>query len=284
MIRFGFHCSIAGGFLQAARRASDLGCRTLQIFSRNPRGWASPKAIDPGVARSFRQFLTDADITPLVIHLPYLPNLASPEEDLYERSVISLVTEMERSRLLGAEHLVLHVGHRRTSSEDAACLRVASAVSRACRNCADSPRILLENTAGQGTEIGFRFEQLAAILNQMDHPNRIGVCFDTAHAWGAGYDLATEHGLLETLDAFSRFIGWDRLYLIHLNDAKSPCGTHVDRHDHIGEGQIGLAGFRRLLAHPALRRIPMIMETPKKSEEDDRRNLAVALRLAEGLF
>lgn len=282
MIRFGFHGSIAGGFLQAAKRAGDLGCQTLQIFSRNPRGWALPKAIDPQVALAFREALVQADIAPLVIHLPYLPNLASPEEDLYERSVASLMTEMERSRLLGADYLVLHIGHRGTSAEEAACLRVASAVHRACRSCPESPRILLENTAGQGTEIGFHFDQLGAILKEMHHQDRVGVCFDTAHAWGAGYDLASAHGLAETLKEFDRFIGWNRLHLIHLNDAKSPCGARIDRHEHIGEGQIGLAGFRRLLAHQQLRSIPMIMETPKKSDADDRRNLDVVQCLAAG--
>ena len=284
MIRFGSHCSIAGGFLQAAEKAQDLGCRTLQIFSRNPRGWAPPKPINPEDAEIFKQFIKKADIIPLVVHLPYLPNLASPEKDLYGRSVASLITEMERSHLLGAEHLVLHIGHRGESSAEDGRKRVVMAINRACRDCSDSPRLLLENTAGQGTEIGFRFEQLAAILDKLDYPDRVGVCFDTAHAWGAGYDLATSQGISKALGDFNRFIGWHRLYLIHLNDAKSPCGAHIDRHDHIGEGQIGLAGFRQLLADPEFRKIPMIMETPKKSEDDDRRNLAVALRLAGSLF
>ena len=280
MIRLGFHISIGGGFVEAAKKARALGCRTMQIFTRNPRGWAPPRAIDPDEAAIFRSALADYGIDPLVVHMPYLPNFASPEDTLYERSVAMLVDELERAGQLGAGYLVLHVGHRGNSSAEEAFFRVAAAINRACGSVSQAPMLLLENTAGQGTEIGSSFLHLARIMDMIEHPERIGICFDTAHAWGAGYDLATPSGIADTLAELDKYLGWDRLHLIHLNDAKATRGAGVDRHDHIGRGLIGREGFRLLLQHPRLSQLPFIMETPKKSEGDDRENMKVVKSLS----
>ena len=244
-----------------------------------PRGWALPRAIDPDEAAMFRSVLACYGIDPLVIHMPYLPNFASPDETLYERSAAVLQDELERAGQLGAGYLVLHVGHRGNSSEEEAFCRVAAAINRACAAVTGPPMLLLENTAGQGTEVGSRFLHLARIMEMIEYQDRIGICFDTAHAWGAGYDLATAAGITDTLAEFDECLGWERLHLIHLNDARATCGAGVDRHDHIGRGLIGREGFRLLLHHPRLSQLPFIMETPKKSEEDDRENMKVVKKL-----
>lgn len=273
MVRIGFHISISGGFVEAAERARKLGCRTMQIFTRNPRGWVLPRTVDPAEAATFRSLLTKHDIDPLVVHMPYLPNFASLDENLYELSVTALTDELERAGRLGAPYLVLHVGHRGKSSEEEAYSRIAAAINRTCSAVSGTTTVLLENTAGQGTEVGFRFMHLARIIDMVADQKRIGVCLDTAHAWGAGYDLATAEGIADTMAEFNEFLGWDRLRLIHLNDSKAARGARVDRHDHIGRGFIGCNGFRFLLHHPRLSPLPFIMETPKKSEKDDLENI-----------
>jgi deoxyribonuclease-4 len=279
MVRLGFHISIGGGFVKAARTARGLGCRTMQIFTRNPRGWTIPKAIDPDAAAAFRALLVRYDIAPLVVHMPYLPNLASPDETLHERSVAALTDELARARLLGASFLVLHVGHRGNAAEEEAFARVADAINRSCRFVPPPPLVLLENTAGQGTEIGSRFEDLARIMTLLEDRDRMGICLDTAHAWGAGYDLSTAAGLEATLEEFDRHLGWERLRLIHLNDARADRSSRVDRHDHIGEGRIGREGLRLLLHDPRLSTLPFIMETPKKTDADDEQNMRVVQEL-----
>lgn len=279
MARIGFHVSISGGFLKAAEKARMLDCRTMQIFTRSPRGWSLPRPIDPIEARSFRSLLANYDIDPLAVHMPYLPNLASPDDNLYARSVMTLADELKRAGQLGAGYLVLHVGHRGDISEEKAFFRVASAINRVCDEVNVSTKVLLENTAGQGTEVGSRFSSLAQIINIIKNQDIIGVCLDTAHAWAAGYDLATSTGIEDTMSEFSKYLGWDKLCLIHLNDAKAARGEGIDRHTHIGHGFIGRKGFRLLLHHTRLSRLPFIMETPKKSELDDQENMKVVKEL-----
>lgn len=265
--------------MEAARKARLLGCRTMQIFTRNPRGWAAPRAIDPVEAATFKAHLVQYGIDPLVVHMPYLPNFASPDKTLYGRSTAALKDELMRAGKLGASYLVLHVGHRGRSSEEDAFARVAAAINRAGRTVSGAPMVLLENTAGQGTEIGYRFSHLARIMAMVEHPGRIGLCLDTAHAWGAGYDPTTAEGLDEILEEIDCIPGRDQLRLIHLNDAKTPRGARVDRHEHIGRGSMGREGFRILLNHPRLSKLPFIMETPRKSERDERRNMRVVKAL-----
>lgn len=280
-MRFGFHISIAGDLSKAADRASQLSCQTIQIFAGNPRGWKS-RDLDPDKAFSLWKALRQKGIRPFFVHMPYLPNLAAMDDGLYEKSVQLLSEILRRSEMLGASGLVTHPGHHGCEDEEKAARRVSDAINHALRVVPNDVMILLENTAGQGTEIGSRFGQLGALLAQVTDQGRVGICLDTAHAFAAGYDLSTREGLDLTLREFEQTIGWDKLCLLHLNDSKAPLGSRVDRHWHIGEGLIGTEGIQRIVNHPLLKELPAIMETPKKSEDDDIRNMRTVCRLVTG--
>ena len=277
-MRVGVHVSIAGGLLQAVERAARLGCETMQIFSRSPRGGKA--APIPGtLAGAFDRARRAAGIEPLAVHTPYVLNLASPQPAMWAYSAALYAEEYARAAALTADFLVTHVGSLRGDDEAAGIGRVAEAISRALR-CADGPTmVLLENTAGAGQGLGYRFEQLAAIRDAVADPARVGVCLDTAHLFAAGYAIHTAGGLQETLAACDRLVGLQHLRLVHLNDAKAPFGSRIDRHWHIGQGEIGRAGFSRFLRHPALAQVPCVLETPKQTEADDRRNLTTVRRL-----
>lgn len=272
-MRFGFHISIAGGFARVVERAQKKGCETIQFFSRNPRGWRyTPLA--PEDVKVFRESLSRTGIHPIFAHMPYLPNLASPDKELFSRSVDALCTELERCEALGAPYLITHVGSRLDSTEEAAIERMSQGIELAFNRVRNRVMLLLENTAGGGTEIGYKFEQIARIIAGVSERGRVGVVLDTAHAFEAGYDLKTAKGLEETLEEFDRLIGLKRLHLLHLNDSKTPLGSRSDRHFHIGEGEIGLEGFHRIVNHPRLRDLPGIMETPRRTDLDDEKNMA----------
>jgi deoxyribonuclease-4 len=273
-LRFGFHVSIAGGFSRVAGRALELGCETLQFFTRNPRGWKTTP-LDRKEAQVFRKEAASAGLGPVAVHMPYLPNLACQSGPHWTPSVRSLCQDLSRSAELGADYLVTHVGRRLDSTEEEGIRSTARALRTALGRVENDVMVLLENTAGQGSEIGFRFEQLAEILAAAGSSGRLGVCLDTAHAFQAGYDLSTKKGLEGALREFDATVGLGRLRLLHLNDSRTGLGSRVDRHEHIGEGGIGRKGFRRIVNHPALGRLAGILETPKRSVEDDRRNLAL---------
>ncbi len=266
-MRFGFHISISGGLSKVAQRAVDRDCQTIQVFSRNPRGWKYGP-LSPDEVRLFQIALRRLDISPVVVHMPYLPNPASPDADLYRRSIDSLAEELRRAQQLGAAFVVVHVGKHMGSPIGQALKRVAVAINQTLEQVETEVLLLLEGTAGQGTEIGHSFSQIRDIFAQLENPNRVGVCLDTAHIFEAGYDIATDEGLEKTLQEFAQLLGLDRLHLLHLNDSKPPLGSHVDRHWHIGEGEIGREGFRRIINHPRLRSLPGIMETPAGEAED----------------
>ena len=279
-MRFGFHISIAGGFSKVIERARKRGCETIQLFSRNPRGWAySP--LDQQEVNQFRGDFSRSAIFPLFVHLPYLPNLASEDRELYEKSLDALQVDLGRSSSLGADYLIIHVGHRVHLSEDEAISRIAGGINDAFRKVDNAVILLLENTAGQGTEVGHRFFQLRKIIQGVDEGERMGVCLDTAHAFAAGYDLSTREGLERTLEEFEEQVGLEKLHLVHLNDTRSPLGTHVDRHWHIGEGNIGLEGFGNIVNHPLLAHLSGIMETPRKNDVEDLRNMEVIRSLVK---
>ena len=268
-MRFGFHCSIAGGLVKALERARALDCDTLQFFTRNPRGWRFTP-LDPSLGVTFLERAKELNLFPLVVHMPYLPNLASPDPDLYRKSVDSLMVEMERCKLLGVDYLVTHVGKAKAVGREDAIKRVARALRRALE--LEGPVILLENTAGQGSELGASLVELGKIIALADGDPRLGVCVDTAHAFQAGYPIHTSDGLEVFLEELDKEVGLGCLKLLHLNDSKTPLGSRVDRHWHIGEGHIGLEGFRSIISHPFLRGLPAIMETPY-SPSWDKKNM-----------
>ncbi len=279
-MRFGFHISISEGFLRVVEKAQFRGCETIQFFSRNPRGWKYD-SLDQEEAERFRQSIQSSNLSPLFLHLPYLPNIASKNSKFYNRSIDSIVIDLERAELLGATYLIIHIGHRMESSEDEAIESVAWAINQVFDRMKNSIVLLLENTAGQGTEIGYELNQIAKIIERVGERDRIGICFDTAHAFEAGYDLSNRDGIESTLESFDRMIGLKKLHLLHLNDSKTPLGSKKDRHWHIGEGYIGLEGFRYLINHPLLNHLPGIMETPRKDTVEDLKNMKVMRSLVQ---
>jgi deoxyribonuclease-4 len=279
-MRFGFHISIAGGFSRVAERAEVRGCETIQLFSRNPRGWRYGP-LDKEDVEEFRSSIKSSGLFPIFLHLSYLPNIASQESKFYKRSVDSVITDLERAKKLGAQYLIIHIGHRMESSEDQAIEAVSQGINQAFEKVRNSVILLMENTAGQGTEIGYTFDQIKRIIENVHEHQRMGVCLDTAHSFEAGYDLSNKDGLERTLETFDQTIGLKRLHLLHLNDSKTPLGSRKDRHWHIGEGYIGLEGFRNLINHPLLRHLPGIMETPRKDTVEDLKNMEVIRSLIE---
>ena len=277
-MRFGFHISIAGGFSKVVERAVLKECETIQLFSRNPRGWRFGK-LDKKEVKSFKRDVANSGLHPIFLHLPYLPNLASPKRNLYRSSISSLKEELKRCEILGAQYVITHVGKRLDTSEDEGLKRITDAINTALDSVKNGVTLLLENTAGQGSELGFLFSQIRDILDRVDENNRVGICMDTAHAFAAGYDLSTERGVERTMEEFDEVIGVDRLKLLHLNDSKVPLGSRKDRHWHIGKGEIGLTGFRAIVNHPSLCYLPGIMETPRKSEKEDQLNMRTLKKL-----
>ncbi|MEI9479187.1 MAG: deoxyribonuclease IV [Deltaproteobacteria bacterium] len=277
-MRFGFHISIAGGFSKVAERAEVRGCETIQFFSRNPRGWKYGP-LDKKENEAFQASIQSSGLFPLFLHLPYLPNIASLSSPFYSRSVDSIATDLERAAQLGAQYLIIHIGHRLDSSEDEAINAVSQGIHQALKRVKNSVILLLENTAGQGSEIGSTFEQIRAIIDRVDENERVGICLDTAHSLEAGYDLSNKDGIERTLENVDHTVGLKRLRLFHLNDSKTPLGSHKDRHWHIGEGYIGLKGFRHLINHPLVRHLPGIMETPRKDTVEDLKNMKVITSL-----
>lgn len=279
-MRFGFQISISGGFSRVVARAKYLGCETIQIFSGNPRGWKN-KPLSSAEATKFKEGVKKEKINPVFVHMPYLPNIASPGENLYFKSIKSLQEDLVRTEKLGATYLVLHLGSRSTSSEAKAIRRIAQAINHALAQVENRVIVLLENTAGQGTTIGYSFSQIKKLLGGIDNKSRVGVCLDTAHAFEAGYDLSEKEGLEKAVEGFDRLISLDKLYLLHLNDSKTPLSSRIDRHWHMGEGYIGREGFRRIINHPELSHLPAILETPRKNDEDDLKNMSVVKGLVE---
>jgi len=279
-MRLGFHISIAGGFSKVVERAKVRGCETIQFFSRNPRGWKYGP-LRQNEVDEFRSTIQSSALFPVFLHLPYLPNIASRDSKFYKRSVDSIGTDLKRAEQVGAQYLIVHVGHRMKSSQEEAIEAVSQGINQAFERVKNAVTLLLENTAGQGTEIGYTFEQLERIIRGIDEEKRMGICLDVAHAFEAGYDLSRKEGIEQALESFDRTIGLKRLHLLHLNDSKTPLGSRKDRHWHIGEGYIGKEGFRQLINHPSIKSLPGIMETPRKDTVEDLRNMKVIRSLVE---
>jgi deoxyribonuclease-4 len=273
----GFHVSIAGGLPLAVERASELGCTAMQIFSHSPRSWAL-KDISPGEAAEFKKARKKARISPLFVHASYLINLASADGALLSRSIEALRTEMARAEMLGANYVVTHLGSASGSLPEEAVRRVAGALRETLEGLDTGVTLLLENTAGERGDVGSGFPDIARIM-ELSGLSGLGVTLDTCHAYGAGYDVRRKKGVEETLSIIDAAFGLSKVKLIHLNDSKHPLASRRDRHENIGMGEIGRAGFRLILNHPRLREIPFIMETPKASPDDDRRNMALVRKL-----
>lgn len=255
--------SIAGGFDRAVDRAVANTCNCFQIFTRNNNQWRAPPITREQVRR-FRDALERTGLPSPIAHNSYLINLASPDDALWKKSIDAMVLELRRADTLGIPYVVAHPGAFTESDEQTGLQRVVAALDRIHRRTRKVRSVcLLETTAGQGTSLGWRFEHLAAIIAGVAQPERLGVCFDTCHVFAAGYALAPKWRFLKTMREFDRVVGIDRIGAFHLNDSRTPAGSRVDRHEHIGRGHIGLEAFGFLLNDRRFRRIPMYLETPK---------------------
>ena len=266
----GKHVSIAGGLDKAFKRAADIGCNSMQIFVKNPRGWKM-REVDAAEAEEFRAERKKYKINPVVVHAAYLINPASPKDELWEKSISALKSEYQRCDRLGAEYLIFHPGSHTGSGMKKGIARIAEAINIILAEVKSETMILLENTAGAGTGIGADFNQLKEIIDRVDYPARLGICIDSCHAFTARYNLKEKSGLEELISDFNELIGLDKLKVIHLNDSKYDCCTNKDEHAHIGEGKIGSEAFKRLINHPQLKDKVFILETPQfdKDRDDD---------------
>jgi deoxyribonuclease-4 len=274
--------SIAGGLAEAFARGRAAGCDTIQIFTKSNSQWRA-RPLKEREVEAFRAAEHQSGVSPVLAHTSYLINVASPEPMLFRKSVEALCLEAERAESLGVPSLVLHPGAHLGRGIEEGLKRVAEALDILHARLPDTRlRILLEGTAGQGTALGVRFEELAAMFALVAHPERLGVCLDTCHLFAAGYEIRTAKGYRETLRAFEATVGLHRLKAIHLNDSKGDRGSRVDRHEHIGKGRIGREGFRHFVRDRRLDGIPMILETPKDDDplRADRRNLRILRTLA----
>jgi deoxyribonuclease-4 len=284
--------SIAGGLPLAVERAASVGATALQVFVKSSNQWAARPFL-AGEAEAFRASVHAAGLhRHTVAHASYLINLASPDEALWRRSVAALGEEAARCSVLGIPYLVVHPGSHVGAGAEAGIERVSRALdaclgSRPVRGIPPAAvaagfEVVLEVTAGQGATLGSKFEEISAILDRSESTRRVGVCFDTCHALAAGYEFRDARSYRETFDAFDRVVGIDRLRVFHLNDSKGGLGSRLDRHEHIGRGQVGLEAFRLVLRDRRFRDLPMLLETPKGEDlAEDRENLAILRAMVE---
>lgn len=279
-MRLGVHISIAGAKVyEAFERAAALGCNTMQFFSRNPQQWRVAP-LTPEDAREFSKRKAEYKIEPVFVHIPYLINLASPNPRLYKVSIQAYIEDILEAHAMQADYIVTHMGSHKDTTETGGLKRLTRALKKILASTTHtSVGILLENTAGSGSWLGYKFSHQRKVIEGLKDNERVGLCLDTAHAYLAGYNLAAEDGLERLLDEIEKNTGLARLRLIHLNDARGKLGSHLDRHDHIGKGSIGLKGMGRIVNHPRLRDLPFILETPKDSEDADKINLEVVRSL-----
>ncbi len=268
----GAHISIGGSIDMAVDRALKLGCNTFQIFTRNPRGWQQSPLTEESI-QLFRKKLSSSNLMLPLIHMPYLPNIASPVDQTYNRSVEVLTEELRRSSLLAVPYVVTHVGSHLGSGIKRGMARVVDACNKALELSGGSSTILLENTAGTRNSVGSTFEHLSEMIRRIKPQERIGICLDTCHAFAAGYDLRTVYDVRHTLELLHSIIGIDFLKAVHVNDSKGSLGEGLDRHEHLGMGQIGEGGLRAFLNQKPLSKVPTIIETPIDGRRDDVGNL-----------
>jgi len=278
LLKIGFHVSIIGRIDEAVDRAVEIGCNTFQIFTRNPRSWKAENLKREEV-KAFIEKVERFDMQPVFAHMPYLANLASPRPNIYFLSVKTLKMELERCRILKIPYLVTHLGSHLGSGKSEGFKRIIKAINEAYSSVGGGVTLLLENTAGTKNSMGSSFEDIKYIIDNLKFPDFVGVCFDTAHAYAAGYDLRTQCAVQDVIRRFDEIIGFERLRLVHLNDSRGGLGSHIDRHEHIGMGKIGEEGFRAILKSK-LGSLPLIMETPIDERRSDVENLLKVLELA----
>jgi deoxyribonuclease-4 len=271
MPRLGAHLSISGGLPRAVDRAEASGCEALQIFTKSAGQWRA-RELPPEEIALFKRRVRQTRIRPVVAHNSYLINLAAADTTLRARSVASLRDELDRADSLALDGLVMHPGSYTSGTESGGLKLIADGLAEILASRPDGhARILLEHTAGQGTNLGHRFEHLAEIIDLLAGSPRVGVCLDTCHLLAAGYDICSERGYEDTFRQFATIVGLSRLKAFHLNDSKKPCASRVDRHEHIGKGCLGLAPFRRILNDRRFEKLPMLLETPKVDTPQTRR-------------
>jgi deoxyribonuclease IV len=291
MPRLGAHLSIAGGLPRAVDRAEASGCQALQIFTKSAGQWRA-RELPPEEITLFKRRVRQTKIRPVIAHNSYLINLAAADPALRVRSIEALGDELDRAESLGLDALVMHPGSYTSGTEHGGLALIADGLARILESRpAGRTRILLEQTAGQGTNLGHRFEHLAEIIDRLGGSPRLGVCLDTCHLLAAGYDICSGQGYEETFRQFGTIVGFARLKAFHFNDSKKPCGSRVDRHEHIGQGCLGLEPFRRILNDPRFAKLPMLLETPKLDTPEsrrlsdvdplDRRNLGILRKLLQ---
>ena len=278
----GAHMSIAGGYYKAVDAAAALGMTTCQIFTKNNNQWRA-KIITETEAVQFRSRVDELKIRHPLSHSSYLLNLASPDKVLWQKSVDAFVVELNRAEQLGIPYVVIYPGAHMLASEEEGIANVVEALNLVLRQTAKCCQVLLETTAGQGTSLGHRFEQLGSILARVSASSRVGICVDTCHIFAAGYPLGSRREYNATMRAFDQCIGLDRIKAFHLNDSKRPLGSRVDRHEHIGRGHLGIEPFRHLLNDRRFRGVPMYLETPKGDEGGEALD-AINLRTLRGLI
>ncbi len=278
----GAHMSVSGGLHLAIVRIRQVQGTALQIFSRNQRQWQA-KPISPEEARLFGEAWQEWGDYPIAVHASYLINLAAKTAEGRRKSIKALAAELIRTQALAIPHIVIHPGSHGGAGVEEGLARVAESLDEAFALVPEArePMILLETTAGQGTALGSRFEELATIRAASNNPQRLGICLDSCHVFAAGYDIRSKEMFEETMAEFDKVIGLEHLHFIHLNDSKKPLASRVDRHDHIGQGEIGLQGFRLLMTDSRLAHIPKTLETPKSEDlAEDRENLRILRELA----
>jgi len=276
-MRVGFHVSIVGSIDKAVDRAVELGCNTFQIFTGNPRQW-KPRELTLEEIKVFMEKVNSNDVKPVFAHMPYLPNLASPKDDVYAKSCETLTSELEKCSRLEIPYLVTHLGSHLGAGMRIGFGRIIKAIDKAFKVVDEGVMLLLENTAGTKNSMGGSFEDVQHIIERLSYPERVGICFDTSHAFAAGYDLRTQKSVEGIIGKFDETIGFEKLKLVHLNDSLGDLDSRIDRHEHIGLGKIGEEGFRSVL-RSRLGHMPLILETPKDARRSDRENLKKVKKL-----
>ncbi|HEY5532888.1 MAG TPA: deoxyribonuclease IV [Candidatus Anoxymicrobiaceae bacterium] len=267
-MRFGYHVRMAGGPISALVEGVDAGCEAIQMFPGSPQQWGTPPVSDEQAAE-FIETKASSGIDPVLLHAIYLINMAAPSDSIFKRSVGSLASALAKADKLGATAVISHIGNHKGEGEEFGLKRIAEAVDSCLERSPGDPMLLLETTAGAGTSIGDTFEQFGAVFDMAGRPERLGFCLDTCHVFAAGYDISTPAGVDDALDELDHYIGLDRLKALHLNDSRGECGSHLDRHEHIGQGMIGLESFRHMVNHPALLGLPAIIELPYENRDED---------------